>query len=72
MASIATGQLNETGLPNVSKEAHLFNEITVPLPFVNKLCAEELAVMFYSLHATVLKPNQVTIKLDSACVKESS
>merc|ERR1712025_661378 len=64
MASIAIDQLNEPGLPDVSREAHLFKEISVPLLSVNKLCAGDLAVLFHGPNATVFKPSHPTISID--------
>ena len=64
MASIATDQINAPGLPPIAKEAHLFNEISVPLLSVNKLCAHDLAVLFHGPNATVFKPTHPTIPID--------
>ena len=64
MTSIATDQLNAPNLPLVARRTHLFKEINVPLLSVNKLCAGDLAVLFYGPNATVFKPTQPTIFID--------
>ena len=68
MASIATDQINAPGLPPIAKEAHLFNEISVPLLSVNKLCAGDLAVLFHGPNATVYKPTHPTIPIDGESI----
>ena len=49
---------------DVSKEAHLFKEISVPLLSVNNLCADDPAIIFHGPNAAVFKPTQPTITLD--------
>ena len=64
MTSVAKDNLNEPQLPPASREVHLFNEISVPLLSVNKLCADDLAVLFHGPTATVYKPHTDTVTID--------
>ena len=68
MASTASNCLNKPSLPSISKEVHLFDEITIHLLSVNKLCAGDLAVLFYGDNATVFKPSHPTITLDGEAI----
>ena len=65
---MATNQLDEPGLPDVSKESHLFKEISVPLLSINKLCAGDLAVLFHGSNAAIFKPTHSTITMDGELV----
>ena len=64
MSSVAKDSLNEPLLPPASREVHLFNEISIPLLSVNKLCAGDLAVLFHGPTATVFKPHSDTVTID--------
>ena len=64
MQSIGTDVLQEPKLPPEARKVHLFNEISIPLLSVNKLCASDLAVLFHGPNATVFKPSNQTITLD--------
>lgn len=64
MTSVARDQLNEPHLPPACWVVHLFNEISIPLLSVNKLCAGDLAVLFHGPTATVFKPSTNTVTID--------
>ena len=68
MTSVARDSLNIPTLPETSREAHLFKEISIPLLSVNKICAGDLAVLFYGAQATVFKPKENTIRIDGTPV----
>ena len=51
-------------LPSISKDTHLFEEISIPLLSVRKFCARNLGVLFYGDKATVFQPSGSTVELD--------
>ena len=46
ISSVGKDMLAIPELPTISKEAHLFNEISTPLLSVRKFCAGDLGVLF--------------------------
>ena len=66
IVSTATDRLNEPALPPSARDVNLFKEVSVPLLSVNKICAGDLAVLFYGSEAAVFKPSVKTLKIDGA------
>ena len=64
IVSTATDQLNEPALPSIVRDTNLFKEVSIPLLSVNKICAGDLAVLFYGTEAAVFKPSVKSIKID--------
>ena len=56
-ASQAADELALETLPKISEQVDKCNEITTPLPSVNKLCKGDLDVLFHGPKATVFKPS---------------
>ena len=65
---MATDCLNEPALPKIAQDTYLFDEISIPLLSVKKMCAGDLAVLFYGREATVFKPAKNTIHIDGTPV----
>ena len=63
ITSVGKDVLNIPELPRSAREAHLFDEISIPLLSVNKICDSDLGVLFLGNNATVFKPTRSTVEI---------